>query len=583
MISKDIIEKVQNETDIVALVSEFVTLERTGKNYRGLCPFHDDSNPSFSVSPEKNIAMCMTCHGGGRPIKFYREIKNIGYNQAVSELADKLGIKVTLQDSEDTTNSELYELMEDAKLFYKAYLFNSASGEPVLNYLKGRKLTNETIDHFDLGYAPNSKDDLYNYLSSKKYKVSDMIDLGLVKRADDGSYYDFFRNRLVFPITNESGNTVAFSARGINPNDNPKYINSPDTPIFKKSLILYNLSESRLEIRKQKEVIIFEGFFDVISAYQADIKNAIASMGTSFTTEQAKLIKDVSPKAIIAFDGDNAGINATLSLLPSLHRENVVTEVLKLPEKLDPDDYIKKHGKDEFTKLVKSSRDSYDFEFNYYLKQANLENINDIEKLISNVEKMLGYARPTVAAIYRNKLATILNIDEKLIKVKSKEVPEIVINQKPYETRLDTKYEKAEKALFCLMTKSFKFHEDVNDLIGFTDTSNIILSSLRRKLKTEYRNVDGFDLVSFESMLNDNEFDYFKNQIQTNIYWTDINEIDEEQFNIYIELVKETTLLRRREYLRSLISEKVANKQKFDLEIKEFNDIVKKLKDLKED
>lgn len=586
MISKEIIDKVENETDIVALVSEFLPLERTGKNYRGLCPFHDDNNPSFSVSPEKNIAMCMSCHEGGRPIKFYRTIKNISFNQAVKELASRLGIEVNYNVSDKPSNYELYEMMEDATNFYKTYLNSSQSGEQVLKYLKRREISNEAIFHFNLGYAPNLKDNLYNYLKSKQYKTSDMIDLGLVNRANDGSYYDFFRNRLIFPISDENGKIVGFSGRALSKNDNVKYINSPDTILFKKTNILYNLHEASSFIRREKEVIIFEGFFDVISAYDKGILNTIASMGTAFTYEQIKLIKNNTNKTIISFDGDDAGKNATLSLIPNLLKEKMDVEVLNLPSKIDPDDFIKKYGKDKFMNLINSSIDAYEFSYNYYYKKTNINNVNEVNKLIEDFSKILTYASETVIAIYRKKIANDLNISEKEVNIKRRvyeSIPDIRSVVTPKVRRLPTKYEQSEKRLLILMIRSKEWFHKINSEVRATDSSSLILANLRTKLIAHYDFYENFDIMIYKENLTKDELLYFENDIQSDIYWKDQIFLEDEEIFDYVKLLKETSLKRRREHLKSIIVEKTIRGQNYELESKELVEINKTLKNHKEE
>lgn len=587
MISKEVIDKVENETDIVALVNEFLPLERSGKNYRGLCPFHDDNNPSFSVSPEKNIAMCMSCREGGRPIKFYRTIKNISFNQAVKELAERLGIKVDYNNDEISTNNELYEMMDDATNFYKTYLINSERGEQVLKYLKQREISNEAINFFNLGYAPSGNDELYNYLKSKQYKTSDMLDLGLINRSSNGSYYDFFRNRLIFPIKDEYNKIVGFSARSLSKNDNVKYINSPDTKLFKKTNILYNLYDAKSFIRREKSVIIFEGFFDVITAYDKDVKNTIASMGTAFTKNQIDLIKEQTNKAIISFDGDDAGKNATLSLIPNMLKERLDVEVIDLPEKIDPDDFLKRYGKEKFYSLINNSVDAYDFSYNYYLKKTNRENINDINKLINNINNMLMYSTSTTKGIFRKRLSRDLNINESEIIFKHSEViqdyPDIRGVVKPKKVKLASKYEQAERRLIILMIRSKEWFIKIKDQIRVTDSSNITLTNIRTKLASYYDYNDDFDLLLYKDLLDQEEIDYFENIIQKDSYWQNQTHLDDVEISKYVNLLKETALIRRREYLKSLIIEKSILDKDFKIENEELKEINMKLSNHKEE
>lgn len=583
-IPKEILDRIDNETDIVALASEFIKLERRGKNYMGLCPFHEENTPSFSVSPEKNIAKCMGCGEGGRPINFYRQIKNIPFQQAAKELADILGIEVeTYTNKEVNPNTKLFELMKDAQDFYKFNLTNSLSGLEVVSYLNRRKINNESIEYFNLGYSPDQKDALYQYLKSKEYNTTDMIDVGLIKSAPDGTYYDFFRNRLMFPITDSYGKPVGFSARALSAKENTKYVNSPDTKIFKKSLVLYNINEAGLEIKRKKQAILFEGFFDVISAHQNGVKNGIATMGTSLTIEQIRLIKNLTNNVLVAFDGDNAGINATLKITPGLLQNKMLVEVLKLPDKVDPDDYIKNNGGEAFLKLIeKESYDAYEFEYNYYLNNTNLNNANEIQIFINNVKKMLSFATPAIIAIYRKKLANNLNIDESSIKIVAKDMPVIDTQPKRIKIKLPSKYEQAEKRLLILMIRSKVWCERITDRLTINDYSNLTLSNIRGKLVAYYSLYNDFDLRVFKDLLNEDELNYFEEKIQKNPNWINQNHLDEKEIEQYIELLKITSKERRKEYLMGLITEKYRQGDIVERELTELSQIQLTLKKVKE-
>ncbi|MFA7422437.1 MAG: DNA primase, partial [Acholeplasmataceae bacterium] len=397
-----LIEQINEKTPIVELVSEFVTLQKAGKNYRGLCPFHQEKTPSFFVSPEKNICKCYGCGEGGSPINFYRKIKNISFQEAAEELAERAGITVEKAVKQKDPYEVFYQLMHEAKEFYKFNLKNSEKGQEALKYLHQREINDPIIDHFELGYAPEHSDALYKLLNDKGYQVSDMIKLGVVKQKDDGSYYDLFSNRLIFPITNPKGSVVGFSGRTMNPKDSIKYVNSPETVIFKKGQLLYHFNEALPDIRRNKQVVLFEGFFDVISSYDAGIQNGVATMGTSLTIEQAKLIKQFTDSIIIAYDGDDPGMKATLSAINILEKVKLKTEVLTIPESLDPDEFIKAYGPEKYEGLFgEYLKDPYQFRYQYYKKGKDLSNSNDITAFKNQVLEMLSYADKAIQNIYK--------------------------------------------------------------------------------------------------------------------------------------------------------------------------------------
>lgn len=586
MIPDEILKRIDDETDLVSLVSEFISLERKGKNYFGLCPFHEDSNPSFSVSPEKNIAMCMTCHSGGRPINFYRRIKNISFNEAAIDLANRIGIEVSEYERKNTNvNDKFYALANDAVSFYQLNLNSSLSGKNVLSYLNMRNISDDSIKKFKLGYAPNDKDTLFNYLKEKNHDISDMITLGLVKQSDDGSYYDFFRNRLIFPITNTYDNVVGFSARSLDKNEKNKYVNSPETPIFKKSDTLYNLSNAKLEANRKQEIIIHEGFFDVIKSDQNGIKNAIATMGTALTATHIKLIGNLTKNVVLAFDGDNAGIESMIKLIPSLNSSSLSVEVLKIPDRLDPDEYLTKYGLDKYLELFKNKVDSYQFMYEYYESKTNFDNANDIKQFQTSVASMLKGANMSVVSLYKERLAKRLNISSSDIKLpKEKTFVEKEIKSK--EDKLESKFELSDIALFIEMTRSKEIFTYINDQLTISHYSNLVAFSLRTKLISYYEYNEYFILGEFRELLDIEQNKYLEDRVFKHLDWQNnsrTKEVNYKKIDREIEVLKATELLRRKKYLAELIVERLNNNQKTDKEIIEYKDTIKKLNKIMED
>ena len=390
MISEEKIAEIVDCTDMVGLVSEYVTLQKRGKNYFGLCPFHDDQTPSFSVSPTKKIAKCMSCGEGGNPINFVRKIKNISFEEACFYLAERVGVtlertKVAKQVDE---NLKYYEINQVAQKFYEHFLYNSQTGKEALEYLYKRGLDMETIKMFGIGLAPKNHTTLTNFLSDKDYSLIDASDIGLVKSGNDG-YYDTFHNRIMFPIIDEVGHVLGFSGRIFYDDPNqPKYVNTEETIIYKKGEMLYNLNNAIPYIRKTGRVILCEGQMDVISLSNAGFKEAICSLGTALTTEQAGLLNKYTKNVLICYDGDSAGIKATGKAFNVLRGMNAHS--ITLPDKMDPDEFIKKHGKEQFIEYIKNNqKDIYAFAYYNAFVNRNLNVAYDYEEVKKTIFSFL--------------------------------------------------------------------------------------------------------------------------------------------------------------------------------------------------
>lgn len=582
-ISDDILKKIDDETDIVALVGEFVSLEKSGKNYKGLCPFHDDSNPSFSVSPEKNIAKCMSCGGGGRPINFYRQIKNVSFIDSVEELAGRIGIELNLKPRAVDPNNKYYEIMEEASNFYTFNLFNTKSGNDALKYLRDRNLYDDTIKEFKIGFASNEKDVLYKLLRDKEYNVSDMIDLGIVAQSNDGSYYDVFKNRILFPITNPRGRVVGFSGRTLEKTKSNKYINTQETIIFKKSELVYNINEATQSIKRSRHVVLYEGFFDVIVSSQNNFKNGIATMGTALTDQQARIIKSITDSVIIAFDGDNAGIAAAIKAVIPLEKAGLKVEILKLPNKLDPDDFIRQYGDNAYDRLfLESKYDPYAFMYLHYKEQTDFTNTNDLKSFKENVENALRNAPAPIKALYSKRLATDLGIkqDDVTIPIPKRVYEEprdevFVLPKKHQEKVLADKYEHAERRLIFLMMRSRTWFERIYSELNLSEYSNIENFSIRRKIKAYYDLEESFVMSKFKDTLSTDELSYLETILFNDFYWIEQKLLDSEEINKYVLLIKETPHVRRIAYLKERIVDLLNQKKSISLELEELDSLNK--------
>jgi DNA primase len=571
-----LIEQINEKTAIVDLVSEFVSLQKTGKNYRGLCPFHQEKTPSFFVSPEKNICKCYGCGEGGSPINFYRKIKNISFQEAAEELAAKAGIEIEKTARVKDPYETFYQLMHEAKEFYKFNLKNSEKGQEALKYLYKRELSDDIIDHFDIGYAPEHSDALYQLLNDKGYQVSDMIKLGVVKQKDDGSYYDLFSNRLIFPITNAKGSVVGFSGRTLNPKDSIKYVNSPETVIFKKGQLLYHFNEGLSEIRRNKQIVLFEGFFDVISSYQAGIKNGVATMGTSLTIDQAKLIKQFTDSIIIAYDGDEPGMKATLSAINVLEKTRLKTEVLTIPELMDPDEFIKAYGPDKYEALFgEYLKDPYQFRYYYYKKGKDLSNANDITAFKNQVLEMLAYADQAIQNVYKNRLAQDLKVSPDVFEIKTKKQPPLPKNDvlpTKETSKLANKYEKAERYLIYAMLRSKNHAKHIQARLKTSDFVDQVQSTIRILIDSYYKDHEMMEVSEFVDSLTSEQRSYAQQILFKDILWERNLSIDELEFDQLIGLVKNANLVRRKAYVKSKLEK---DNYKNDILLEEFKMLAK--------
>lgn len=406
---QQILEKINSQTNIVDLVSEFVELQKSGKNFKGLCPFHNEKSPSFFVSPEKNIAKCFSCGGGGQPLTFYKQIKNISFKKAIEELAKRANINLPNQKPKDK-HEHVYQMFNEAQKFFSFTLNHTELGKQAMDYLLKRGLTKETIEHFDIGCAPAFGDTLYQLLRDKSLDVNQMLEYSLVRQKEDGTYYDMFTSRITFPIKDMNGNIVGFSGRTLSKDNQVKYMNSPESPVFKKGQLLYHAFDAQKYIRKNNRVILHEGFFDVISSYQAGYKEAVATMGTSLTKEQAQMLSQLSHSVIIGYDGDNAGFEATNKAIKRLEPFKLKVDILHLPEQLDPDEYIKKYGVKSYQERMQLLKDPYDYQYMIHKNQKDFSKSHDRIAFKDAILKMLKGSDPAVQSLYKTRLSVDLNM-----------------------------------------------------------------------------------------------------------------------------------------------------------------------------
>lgn len=545
-IDRHIIDEINEKTDIVALVSPYVNLVKKGKNFMGQCPFHDDKSPSFSVSPEKHLAKCMACGEGGSPITFYQKIKNVSFPEAVKALATPLGIKVDVEVVENPTLKE-HELLQEAATFYSYYLLNSAYGKTALSYLEQRGLTMEDIKHFDLGLAPKEKDALYKILKNKGFDPTMMVDLGLVKQREDGSYYDLMTKRITFPIHDVHGRVVGFSGRALE-DDPVKYLNTPETKIFKKGEVLYHLYQAAKDIRMQKRVILYEGFFDVIASYKSGLGNAVATMGTALTKRQAELLKQVTSDVIIAYDGDKAGQQATMKAIPILEEVRLRADIVSLKDGLDPDDYLKKYGKESYQAAFKQTIDPLVFSYEFHKKGLDLKNSNDIQEFKARIRKMLKFKDQSIKEIYYRQLAQDIgsSYDSVMPKETNFGTPDqkpVLPKPKPIIKRNLKKFHDAEIQLFIAMTQDFDQAQRIDQTLGTQYVVDMDLFKLRGSLMLGYYpEHTAFDLDTFKASLKPEMLEAFETKVMGSLPWRIAAIYKEEAVSQLLQVMQQVTL-----------------------------------------
>lgn len=457
-IPEEKIQDIKDQLDIVNIISDYVELKPSGQNYIGLCPFHNEKTPSFTVSRSKGIFHCFGCGVGGDAITFIMKKENMNYVEAIHFLADKLGIFL------DTGNvdKELYEhrkallrINEEAKYYFFQQLLTYQLPK---EYLSKRGLNKSVVNKFMLGYAPDGFDNLLNYFKNKNVKIEDLLELGLIKKSANGHLYDAYRNRLIFPITNNRKEVIGFGGRTL-VDDRAKYINSPESIVYHKSKNLYGVTNFG-SISKKDKVVIVEGYVDVISLYNYGIDYCVASLGTALTKEQAKLISRYTKNIYLCYDGDSAGQNATQRAIEIFKEIDIQANVIELPEQLDPDDYIKKYGKESFETLITNSLNSILYNYTKLLKNYDLEDINSKTEFLNELVKLLNEIdNKLVQDEYLTRFSKDLDINVDSIKSelnKQKTYSKTPIKDTPKVNRVNNN-----KLIFLESIKYYLFNNDV--------------------------------------------------------------------------------------------------------------------------
>ncbi|MHB7942817.1 DNA primase [Staphylococcus capitis] len=521
-IDQSVINEIKDKTDILDLVSEYVKLEKRGRNYIGLCPFHDEKTPSFTVSEDKQICHCFGCKKGGNVFQFTQEIKDIPFVEAVKELGERVDIKVDVGQtqynqqsqmaSDDLKMIEMHELIQD---YYHYALMKTVEGEEALNYLRQRGFTDELIKQRQIGYAPDSSHFCHDFLEKKGYDIELAYEAGLLSRNEENfSYYDRFRNRIMFPLKNAQGRIVGYSGRTYT-NQEPKYLNSPETPIFQKRRLLYNLDKARKSIRQNDEIVLLEGFMDVIKSDYAGLKQVVASMGTQLSQEHMTFLKKLTNNITLMFDGDYAGREATLKTGQALLQQGLNVYVIQLPSGMDPDEYIGKYGNEAFLNFVAKDKKAFVL-FKVESHQDEINN-NDLayERHFREATHDIAQVQST---ILRNKLiqdvANIFNMSPEMIyhEVGSNNMPQVAPADYGYSPQSGsqlfnnlTKHEKAERALLKHFMKDKDTFINYYQKISDEDFTNKYFKSIFNILHDYFSEHDNYSISNVMQYIDSNE------------------------------------------------------------------------------
>lgn len=518
-ISDDKKNEILENSDIVAIIGDYVDLKKSGNSYKGLCPFHNEKTPSFTVDDRKQLFHCFGCGEGGDVVSFIMHKEGLSYIDAMKYLANKAGIKLDDKSTkENKILNRFYDINKDIMMYFYKNLLTDKAGQI---YLKNRGFRSNIVNTFMLGFAKNSWDDLLNYVKKKDYLLDDIENLGLIKKSQNGKYYDKYRNRLIFPIINHYGKVIGFGGRSID-STMPKYLNSPESQVFKKRYNLYGLNIFKKQANK--DIILVEGYMDVIGLNNQGIDQAVASLGTSLTNDQAKLLKRYAKNVYICYDEDNAGIKATDRAIEILLDEGIKPNIISLEKGLDPDDFVKKYGRDAFIKKMDEASDVYNYKYNKILDIYALSKENEkFEKLNLFIEFLASIKSDLTREIFINNVSKLFQIDKSTLKESVLKYNYNYKNKNKFSNDNNFKnFNQNEKRIVERKKYSISINElevlrlylnQKDDYREFEDFFDEVLADDKLiKIKT-YIDKNGFDRIS-ENFSSDYQFiiDYIKNK-----------------------------------------------------------------------
>ena len=573
MVTEEEIERILKSANIIDIISSYIPLTQKGKNYFGVCPFHEDHSPSMSVSEEKQIYKCFSCGAAGNVFTFVSEYENVKFLEAVKIVADKCGIPFSgvIQKEKPKKFTQEYEIMNLALKFYQNNL-NSKEGLLAKEYLKKRDLDENVIKEFDLGLALSGDVSLNKLLTNKKYSLDALLRLGLVNQ-NNGYVNDVFQRRVMFPIHDLEGNVVGFTGRIYEDTNQAKYINSKESDIFKKGQILFNYHRARPEIKRKKEVILVEGNMDAIRMYASGIKNVVALMGTSLTKDQVNILKNLRAKIILMFDNDAAGETATYQNGTILEEARLEFQVVRLSGPKDPDEYIIKNGVQALEENIRSPISFLDFKLKYFKKDKDLTKVDD---LASYIKEIIGDLKNIPDALTRE--LTLKQISEEyqisldLLKseLEKTEIKKVVETPpKKLEKKRISKYDKACQNIIYFMMNDGKFVERFLKELGYfsekkyRNIANEIVYYYEANKKIELSSFISF--ISIKDYIVDDAMDIIRS-----------SKVEDLQMDAFLEFI----LVAKKEMTKREIQE-LKEKMARSMDANEELELAKKILDLK--
>ena len=591
--SEELIEEIRSSNDIVDVISQYVILKRSGRNFFGLCPFHKEKSPSFSVSPDKQIFHCFGCGVGGNVIHFVSKIENLNFVETLELLANRANITLPTLDNSYQDNkkamlkSKVYEINEIAAKFYHENLYKPTS-KPAQEYIKKRRLDNRTLKSFLIGYSGNF-DELYNLLKQKGFTEEQILASSLVNKTDNGKFIDRFRKRLMIPIQDTSGKFIAFGGRVLD-DSKPKYINSPENIVYSKGRNLFGLNIAKKG--DTKKLIIVEGYMDAISLYQRGITNVVASLGTALTEQQGRLLRKNSEQVIIGYDADGAGQAATLRGLEILQNMGCDIRVLQIYGAKDPDEFVIKYGPERFQKCVDSAISLVEFKVKILKQNLNIENVNDKIKFLNEIAKILSKVDNSMEKeIYIDKISKEYGISKEAIygevnklvykKDNDKKVLESTqiknLLRKENTEKIDESIIKREKmVIYILVNYPQESYEKIKDTILVDNIKAEINKKIISKIYELY--AQGKTSNILDSFDDEEAINYLSGIMAEDFGISDINKCIEDLLTTYN---KEKLVNKRNEIIRKLENtSNMTNEEIHELE-ENLNDVILKLAKVK--
>ena len=592
--SEELIEEIRSSNDIVDVISKYITLKRSGRNFFGLCPFHKEKSPSFAVSPDKQIFHCFGCGAGGNVIHFISKIEGLDFKDTLELLANRVNIELpTLDNLEDDKTarlkSKVYEINKIAAEFYHENLYKPTS-KIAQEYIKKRKLDNRTLKAFLIGYAGNFNE-LYLLLKQKGYTEEEMLASSLVKRTENGGYMDSFRKRLMFPIQDVRERVIAFGGRVLD-DSKPKYINSPENIVYSKGRNLFGLNVAKKH--DTKKIVIVEGYMDAISLYQRGITNVVASLGTAMTEAQGRLLRRYSEQVILGYDADGAGQAAILRGMEILQNLGCDIRVLQIEGAKDPDEYVLKYGPERFQKCVDNAISLVEFKVKVLLKELNIENTNDKIKFLNEIAKILAKVTNQMEReIYVDKIAKEYKISKEAIYAEvnklmykdnqgSKKLEKRVVTMVPKEEKENSVSEAVLKrenlVIYLLINEYSKCYEKIKNLITLNYIQDDTNKQILKKMYEEFEKGNSNTSQLLDWFQDEKVISHITEIMAGDFEITDVNKAIDDLISIY---EKEKLISRRNEILKKLESVSEAGSEEVKELEKELNDIILKLAKIK--